>query len=135
MSKVVKAYPPNYEEICSHIPAVRKTPTIVFTYGDTIYAPAGTDLSPDFLAHEETHVERQSNPAEWWARYLVDVQFRLDEELAAYRAQYKYAVEHYSRANRRILLTHMTKDLSGAMYGKIITRKEAIALITEGAKI
>lgn len=133
--KVLYQHPPNYEDICSHIPAVRKTKTIVFTYGDTVYVPSGNPLPPDLEAHEQVHVDRQSTPDEWWAKYLTDVQFRLDEELAAYRAQYKYAVEHYSRAYRRELLTHMTKDLSGAMYGKIITRKEAIALITEGGKI
>lgn len=135
MSKVVKAFPPNYEEICAAIPAVRKNKHIVFTYGDTIYSPSNTELRPDFLEHEETHVKRQSDPVAWWARYLTDVQFRLDEELAAYRAQYQYAVEHYSRADRRALLTGMTKDLSGAMYGKLVTRKEAIALITQGGKI
>lgn len=135
MSQVLKAYPPNYEQICSHIPAVRKNKHIVFTYGDTIYSPQGVNLPPDFLEHEETHVKRQSNPAEWWAKYLSDVQFRLDEELIAYRAQYAYAVQHYSRADRRMLLTSMVKDLSGAMYGKIVSKKEAIKLITEGAKI
>lgn len=133
--KVLYQLPPNYEDICSHIPAVRKTKTIVFTYGDTVYVPSGQPMPDDLAAHEAVHVERQSNPAEWWAKYLVDVQFRLDEELAAYRVQYAYAVEHYGRDHRRALLTHMTKDLSGAMYGKLITRKEAIALITEGAKI
>lgn len=135
MSQVVKAYPPNYEQICAAIPAVRKNKHIVFTYGNMIYAPSGDELPPDFLAHEETHVERQTDPMEWWAKYLTDVQFRLDEELAAYRVQYAYAVEHYSRAQRRSLLTGMTKDLSGSMYGKIVSRKEAINLITQGAKI
>lgn len=135
MIKVVKAFPPNYDVICKHIPAVRQKKTIVFTYGDTVYAPSGIDLSPDLEAHEQVHIGRQSNPDEWWSKYLTDVQFRLDEELAAYRVQYGYALEHYSRANRRLLLTHISKDLSGAMYGKLITRKEAIKLITEGRKI
>ena len=133
--KILYELPPNYEDICKHIPAVRKTKTIVFTYGDTVYVPSGNPIPSDLEAHEAVHIERQSNPAEWWARYLTDVQFRLDEELAAYRVQYAYAVENYGRDHRRALLTHMTKDLSGAMYGKLITRKEAINLITQGAKI
>lgn len=135
MSNVVHAYPPNYDDICAAIPAVRLNKHIVFTYGENIYNPQNHNLPPDFMVHENTHVERQSKPAEWWDKYLTDVQFRLDEELAAYRAQYKYAVDHYSRAQRRALLTAITKDLSGSMYGKLVTRKEAIQLITEGAKI
>lgn len=133
--KILYELPPNYEDICSHIPAVRKSKTIVFTYGDTVYVPSGQPLPSDLEAHEQVHIDRQSNPAEWWARYLVDMQFRLDEELAAYRVQYAYALENYSRDHRRALLTHISKDLSGAMYGKLITRKEAIKLITEGKKI
>lgn len=133
--KVLYEYPPNYEDICSHIPAVRKSKTIVFTYGDTVYVPSGQPLPSDLEAHEQVHIDRQSNPAKWWARYLADVQFRLDEELAAYRVQYAYALEHYTRAYRRMLLTHISKDLSGAMYGKLISRKEAIKLITNGEKI
>jgi hypothetical protein len=133
--KILKQLPPNYEDICKHIPAVRQIKTIVFTYGNTVYAPAGNALPPDLIAHEQVHIDRQNNPAKWWEKYLTDIQFRLDEELAAYRVQYQYAEKHYSRAHRRLLLTHISKDLSGSMYGKLITRKEAIALITQGAKI
>jgi hypothetical protein len=133
--KILYELPPNYEDICNHIPAVRKSKTIVFTYGDTVYVPSGQPLHSDLEAHEQVHIDRQSNLAEWWGRYLSDVQFRLDEELAAYRVQYAYALENYTRAHRRLLLTHISKDLSGAMYGKLITRKEAIKLITEGKKI
>lgn len=135
MSKVLAELPPNYETICSHIPAVRKMPYIVFTYAPNIYSPAGIELPPDLVVHEEIHIRRQTNPAEWWDKYLTDVEFRLAEELEAYRAQYNWAQLHYTRANRRLLLTAITKDLSGPMYGKLVTRKEAIALITQGAKI
>lgn len=134
--KVVPEYPPNYEQICAAIPAVRQRKTICFTYGDTVYSPAGIDLRPDLIAHEAIHVERQGKqPAEWWDKYLSDVEFRLQEELNAYRVQYGFAVKHYRRDARRVLLTSIAKDLAGSMYGKLITKKEAISLITEGSKI
>jgi hypothetical protein len=135
MTQVKYEYPPNYDEICQHIPAVKKHPYIVFTYAPAIYSPAGIKLPPDLVVHEEVHIARQTKPAEWWQKYLTDIDFRLNEELEAYRAQYLFALEHYNRKERRLLLTGMTKDLSGEMYGKIITRKEAIKLITNGEKI
>jgi hypothetical protein len=131
MSNVVKAFPPNYKEICKAIPGVLKNKAIVFAYGDTIYNPAGAMLQMHFLAHEQTHLDRQSgNPDEWWSKYLSDVQFRLDEEVVAYRVQYQYAVEFGSRADRRNLLKHIANDLSGPMYGNLVNREQAIKLIT-----
>lgn len=132
MSNVVKGFPPNYGEIISRIPAVRKNPYIVFTYGGTIYNPSGTPLDEAFLAHENTHVEEQRvvGAEAWWERYLDQPEYRLEQELLAYQVQYKYAVQNYSRADRRRLLAHISKDLSGAMYGKLITRQEASDLIT-----
>lgn len=132
MTQVLFEYPPNYEDICAHIPAVKRQPSIVFTYAPTIYSPAGVKLPPDLVVHEEVHIERQTNPAEWWDRYLTDIEFRLNEELEAYRAQYVWALHNYKRAYRRVLLWSMAKDLSGAMYGKIVTKQEAIKLITQG---
>ncbi len=130
MLKVVKAYPPNYDLICDHIPAVRQNSAIVFTYGNKIYSPKFETLSDDLMAHEEVHTKRQKNPDEWWQRYLTDVQFRLDEEVAAYRVQWQYMIDHYGRQQRRSMLQKIAKDLSSPMYGKIVTKQEAIKLIT-----
>jgi len=132
MSQVLYSLPPNYEDICSHIPAVRKNKAIVFVYAPNIYSPAGIELRPDLIAHEEVHVKRQDDPAAWWEQYLVDKDFRLREELIAYQAQYKYMVEHYDRAKRRGILLSIAKDLSGPMYGGIITKAQAIKLIKNG---
>lgn len=129
MTKVVKKLPPNYADICKHIPAVKKQPGIVFTYGDTIYNPQGHPLRPDFLVHESVHVERQKKPKEWWSKYLTDVKFRLEEELAAYREQYKFMEANYNRKDRRTVLKAIVKDLSGSMYGNLVTKAEAEKLI------
>lgn len=129
MPKVVKKLPPNYADICKHIPAVKKQPGIVFTYGDTIYNLQGHPLRPDFLVHEEVHVQRQDKPAEWWERYLTDVEFRLQEELAAYQEQYKFMEVNYSRADRRRILKAIARDLSGPMYGSMISKDQAVKMI------
>lgn len=134
MTAVLKAFPPNYEQVCKHIPAVRKNKNIVFTYAPNIYSPAGIELSPDLQAHEEVHIARQHDPAGWWDKYLNDVEFRLQEELVAYRAQYQYALKHYGRPMRRRLLAHIASDLSSAMYGNIVTKAEAIELITSDSE-
>jgi hypothetical protein len=133
MSQVLYELPPNYEDICQAIPAVRKNKAIVFVYAPYIYSPAGIELRPDLLAHEKVHVKRQGDdPAAWWDKYLVDKDFRLREELAAYQVQYAFMVEHYDRAKRRAITMSIAKDLSGPMYGGIITKQQAIRLIKNG---
>ena len=136
MSDVLYEFPPNYKEICERIPAVRKNKAIVFVYAPSIYSPAGIELRPDMLAHEEVHVTRQGEkPEVWWRRYLTDIDFRLREELLAYQTQYKYMNEHYDRAKRRAILSSIANDLSGPMYGGIIDRQQAIDLIKNGETI
>lgn len=133
MSQVLYEYPPNYKQITAAIPAVAKNKAIVFVYAPNIYSPAGIELRPDLLVHEEVHVKRQgSDPDAWWEQYLVDKDFRLREELIAYQAQYKYMLEHYDRSKRRAITASIAKDLSGPMYGGIITKEQAIRLIKNG---
>jgi len=122
MSQVLYELPPNYEDICQAIPAVRKNKAIIFVYAPNIYSPAGIELRPDLKAHEEVHVTRQGDdPQAWWNKYLVDKDFRLREELVAYQVQYQYMVEHYDRAKRRSILTSIAKDLSGLKHGATIS--------------
>lgn len=130
MPKVVTAFPPNYKQICAAIPGVLKNKAICFTYGDTVYNPAGATLQPHFLAHEHTHIEQQKDPDEWWAKYLADPQFRLEQEIEAYRVQYQFAARHGNRDDRRFLLKHIARDLSGPMYGNLLTKAEAVKAIT-----
>jgi len=127
---ISRAFPPNYEEICKHIPTVRaRGAAVVFTYGRTIHSPMSDKLRDDLMAHEMVHVVRQSNPEEWWSQYLTDPVFRLKEELLAYKAQYKYALEHYGKAMRKTILNSIATDLSGPLYGKLVTKREATRLI------
>lgn len=129
--KIVKEYPPNYETICKAIPAVRKRKTIVFTYGDTIYVPSGVKLSADIIAHEEVHERQQLKMGKdnWWKIYLENPHFRADQELEAYRRQALIIKETMNRATRRKALKAIAGDFSGEMYGKIVTKEEALNLI------
>ena len=128
--KVRKSFPPNYKEICKYFPIEGKT-NIVFTYGNTLHNKGGGEITPDLFAHEQTHTRQQNEIGieEWWNRYFTDTQFRLEQELEAYQNQYKYAVEHYNRAERRRLLDRISKDLASPIYGGIITKQEAKELI------
>jgi hypothetical protein len=101
---------------------------LVVTYGDTIYH---TQILPrDLIVHELVHVTRQTNPDEWWSKYLDDPKFRLGEELLAYREQYKYLKR--ATKDRNELARHLWRiatDLSGPMYDLPINHREAMRLI------
>lgn len=98
--------------------------TVVITYGNTVYSKF--EISPDLKAHESIHVGQQTTmgPKEWWDKYLIDAQFRLDQELPAYKAQLAYAKENYPRAQRRMLERHIYKSMARD-YGEMVTEEEA----------
>lgn len=129
--KIKKDYPPNYNQIAQKFD-IRGNPRVIFTYGDTLYVPNGAEIPPDLMAHEETHTVQQlkMGVAAWWDKYLVDDQFRLNQEVEAYRAQYKYAQENMNRHGRRALLNRIASDLSGVMYGNLCSFEQAVGLIT-----
>jgi len=121
--KIKYEYPPNIEEIRAVFPLHRG---IIFTYGDVLYNPDKGEIDEALIKHEETHTKQQGdNPDEWWKRYFIDKEFRAEQEIEAYRNQYKYAVENYNRQQRKFLLKVISKDLSSPMYGSIMTTEEA----------
>lgn len=128
--QIIISYPPNIEEIRKKFNLAGKQP--VFAFGDKIYNPFGNNLPDHILEHEQTHLKQQEGMSieEWWNRYLEDPEFRLNQELEAYRVQYKYLLEHANRNDRRLWLKRMVKDVSGAMYGNMISAKRAEELIT-----
>ncbi len=123
--KIVNDFPPNYEAIKK---AFNPPKEIVFTYGDTIYAPyLQEELIPmNVIRHEETHAKQQIDPSSWWTRYLIDAQFRLEQELEAYQMQYKYFCKHNKfKKERAKFLLSIAKDLSSPTYGSIMNIEEA----------
>lgn len=135
--KIVKDFPPNYQQIIARIPAVGRRLSIIFTYGDTVYCPGGNTNLPDHLiAHEAVHSEIQAEMGveAWWELYLTSTRFRLEQELLAYRKQYE-VLQRYDRATRRMVLGRISKSLSGAMYGKLVDKSTAQKLITGEAEL
>lgn len=130
---IVNDYPPNHDLICDAIEGVRGNESIVFTYGDTVYHPSGGELAEHVKQHERVHIQQQTkmDKDEWWAEYLKNPQFRLEQELAAYRVQFKYIQRGRNWRNTESLLSAISKDLSGDMYGNILSYQEARAAISK----
>lgn len=128
--KVSKELPPNYKEIKERL---NPPNTVVFTYGDTIYAPfINFALPDDLIFHEETHMKRQGEePAVWWRKYLNDSKFRFVEELTAYRVQYQFYLRHNNRNETYFFLNQIARDLSSEIYGNIVDYDTAHQLIKQ----
>ena len=116
--EIVEGYPPNYEQIKA---AFNPDADVVFTYGNTLYSPNASYIDDVLLAHEKEHAKQQTDPEKWWHLYITDVEFRISQELAAYRAQYRYACTKYpNRADRFAILVKLAHDMSGPIYGNCI---------------
>lgn len=130
--KIIREKPPNYDAIVAVFPAGAK-PGTFFCYGRAVYIPNGGNLSPSLMAHETVHADRQTaypgGPAAWWERYLVDPQFRFDEELPAHVAEYR-CFDGDTRNQRRFMLRQIAARLSGPLYGRLVTMHQAKRLIT-----
>lgn len=127
--------PPIFDEIKKRFPEVDPTKTI-FSFGDTIWKGFEKPLPDHLVAHELTHCERQgfneSGAKEWWKKYMTDDQFRLEEELIAYQAQYKnFCIKEKDRNRRARFASILASDLSGPVYGKIIEVNKAFKEITK----
>lgn len=123
---ILQSYPPNYERIRSCL-SVRRN--CVFAYGNVLYNPSGLLIPSHLMVHEETHRDQQGpGVEEWWERYLQDPAFRLQQEIEAYRAQYRFVLRTEARPERRRLLAAFVRDLS-TLYDLAITREQAIRMI------
>ena len=133
---ITTEYPPKeiYDRCVKEFGVNMKTGT-VFTVGNNIHIDKPEDMTPDLLVHETTHVRQQEKIGSdtWWHMYFEDPSFRLEQEVEAYSAQYKYAKENYVRKHHRMLLDAIAKDLSGQTYGYIVTTAEAKELIKANA--
>jgi len=128
---VADDYPPNIKQIAAVFPECRRR-GVIFTYGDTIYAPHGVKVPAALVAHEKAHSERQAEiGAEvWWIRYLADTAFRFEEELLAHRAEYQWYVRRRPH-KRALMLKHIAARLSSPLYGCIVPYQQAVDMILE----
>lgn len=103
---------------------------ICIAVGDTIYAKH--EMSADFIEHEVTHLKQQKEIGleKWWNLYLTDNDFLLKAELEAYRAQAGFIKKSgVSRQVYRKECSRLAKDLSGPIYGRVISYDDALAAI------
>lgn len=129
--KILNERPPVYDEICSVIGTPPET--AIYAYGDTIYNPSGATIPEDVIAHEEIHeLQQGGDPVDWWKKYLADPEFRLDQELEAYRHQYKF-IKNQGKDRERLNFYHIhfARTLSGPMYGNLLTFEDALTKIKE----
>ncbi len=97
---------------------------VVFAIDHTIYCRKMTD---DLYVHESTHVEQQERVGwkKWWKMFFKDEKFRYNQELEAYRKQYKYIKENIKDRNTQVkYLNFFAQVLSSPLYGSIITFEE-----------
>lgn len=139
-TRIAYEEPPNIEAIRARFGGAL-TPATIYAYGSTIYVPggrakvgslhvpAGVEIPHPLIVHEETHFDQQAaigGPGAWWERYLADDAFRLEQEVEAYRAQLA-AVP--GRPERRRLLAEVVKTLASPLYGRVVTKAQARALL------
>lgn len=132
--KILNEFPPNYKEIKAKFPNLEESKPL-FAYGDTIYNPFNAVVTPDLEVHEAVHsVQQGDEPEKWWDEYLKNPQFRLEMEIQAYAAQYKYFKDSVPAKVSRWLLERTALALSGELYGNLISYGEAESKIRNRAK-
>ena len=126
---ILNSKPPVYDRVAAVLDF--DPSTVVFAYAPDIYFPSGKILSSDVIAHENVHITQQgSGPEAWWNRYISDVDFRLNQEIEAYQAQYRHICSVIKDRNARNRSLHVLAGyLSSAMYGNKVTHSEALKLI------
>lgn len=123
--KLLFELPPNFDILDEHFTIDKDS--IVVTYHPNVYASG--PIPHDVLEHEGVHLKQQGEIGveKWWERYLEDVEFRMEQELEAYRFQWQWLSQNVR--DRNMLARHMNRiasDLSGPMYGNMIGYQDAV---------
>jgi hypothetical protein len=121
-----KEKPPNWEKLITIFP-VDWDMGVIVTYGSHIYCKY--ELREDKLVHERTHIKQQKEYGveKWWERYYIDREFRLAQELEAYKNEAEWVRENITDRNKRhLMIRRICIDLSSPMYGNLLTRSEAL---------
>lgn len=103
---------------------------VIISYYPKIYSK--NSFNEIKMIHELTHLKQQEDYGvkEWWARYLQDDTFRLEQELEAYRNETIFILENVTDRNESYKLrSTICHDLSSPMYGNLISLEEARKLL------
>lgn len=130
MTRVLIERPPNFDELARIFPIVGQG--VIFSWGDVIYNPQNTKITPWLFAHEAVHQYRQQGGVEaWWRKYVDDLEFRLLEEILGHRAELAKVVEMgMNRQQRRQVSRRIAKRLAGPLYGRLISPAKALKELT-----
>lgn len=123
-------FPPNYPAIVGAIPEVAFGRP-VFSWGTDIYNPYRLTLDKHLNRHESVHgliqQPKEGSPERWWEKYLWEADFRLDQELEAYRAQLaSFMTECRDREKVHRFVWALALQLSGPLYGRLLSHSEAL---------
>lgn len=122
---ILEEYPPHYKRYKEKFPDLEKSQPL-FAWKNQIYNPFKAKITPDLIVHEKVHFKQQGNyPEEWLDKYLEDPQFRLEQEVEAYSAQYKYCKELLPAKWSRKFLEGFARSLSGTLYNNMLSYGEA----------
>lgn len=93
--------------------------SVVITYGNVVYSK--NELSPDLLVHEGVHVVQQKEMGVeiWWEKYFNDKEFRLSQEVEAYKAQIKFIKMNVKDRNYAFRACHRIWQDMVRMYGNM----------------
>jgi hypothetical protein len=131
---VVEGYPPNIDTIRMVFPVTKDT---VFAYGDTIYCsyiPEG-GLRPDLIYHESIHRRQQAgDPESWWNKYIVDRQFRFEQELEAYYEQWQWVRKYTNAKIAKMALEDFARAMTLPQYQFHVTFSEMETAIRKYGK-
>ena len=103
---------------------------VIICYGNVFHCKYHID-APKYI-HELVHSRRQEKIGKdlWWELYINKSEFRLEEEVLAYRAEYKFICENvFDRNTRFEFLYEMARNLSSPQYGSLISGSDAMKLI------
>lgn len=102
------------------------TDSTIIAYDKVIYS--NSYLPQHLEIHERRHLIRQDKMGvnKWVENYLNDEQFRLNEEIIAYKEQL-FSIKN--REHREQLRKLCAKDLSSSTYGNIVSYQEAYKML------
>lgn len=123
--KIFYVFPPNYEELKRYFPLDLPDYIPLFPYGEILYNPHKKEIPPDVMYHEKIHGKQQNNPDLWWKRYMIDIQFRLDQETEAYAGQYQFIKKTMGSKAAKEGLEELSDNLSSPLYKLYITKHQA----------
>lgn len=100
----------------------------IFAFDNKIYTT--NDLPEDYIEHEKVHLRQQNSIGcdNWVALYMRNKEFRLKQELEAYRYQLTVIKDKNKRSKAK---TEFAKILSCEMYGNMVSEEEAKELLKE----